>query len=272
MMPGMQPMMAPPQPPTPEQMEMLNKPSWEQVIGLLKDNAHRNFHIDIETDSTIAASIDSDMQGISEALKAIGATMQLLTPLVESEMMPVDAAKELMLSVTRRARMGLAVEDALEKMQPPQPHQDPALQVAQLKAQADQQKSQLQAALDERSKQMDMQLEQQRMQMEAEFEQRRSENDMRVAQAEQAYQAQQDQLQQRMEHEREMQRQAFEQQAEQMRMMLEQRLAALEQQTTLSKAQMDNATKIEVAEIAAQTTLEAAQVSAAKQAESDNAE
>jgi DNA polymerase III alpha subunit (gram-positive type) len=271
MMPGIPSMMAP-QPPSKQQIDMLTKPSWEQVISLMRDNAHRNYHIDIETDSTIAASIDGDMQGISEMLKAVGATMQLLTPLVQSGMMPVDAAKELMLSVTRRGRIGLAMEDALEKMQAPQPHQDPALQVAQIKAQADQQKAQQQAQQDAQSKQMDLMLEQKRMQMEAEFEQRRSENDMRVAQAEQAYQAQQDQLQQRMEHEREMQRQAFEQQAEQMRMMLEQRLAALEQQTTLSKAQMDNATKIEVAEIAAQTTLDAAQMSAAKQAESSNAE
>jgi hypothetical protein len=271
MMPGIPSMMTP-RPPTPEQMDMLKKPSWEQVIVLLKDNAHRNFHIDIETDSTIAASIDSDMQGMSETLKAVGATMQLLTPLVQSGMLPVDAAKELMLSVTRRARMGLAMEDALEKMQPPQPHQDPALQVAQIKAQADQQKAQQQAQQDAQSKQMDLMLEQKRMEMEAQFERQRSENDMRVAQAEQAYQAQQDQLQQQLEHQREQQRQAYEQQTEQMRLIFEQRLAALEQQTTLNKAQMDNATKIEVAEIAAQTTLDAAQMSAAKQAETDNAE
>lgn len=271
MMPGMPSMMTP-QPPSKQQMDMLQKPSWEQVIGLMRDNAHRNYHIDIETDSTIAASIDSDMQSMSETLKAVGATMQLLTPLVQAGMMPVAAAKELMLSVTRRARMGLAMEDALEKMQPPQPHQDPALQVAQIKAQADAQKMQLQAQHDAQAKQMDLQLEQQRMQIEQQVEEQRAQNEMRIAQAEQAYQAQQDRLQQQMEHEREMQRQAFEQQFEQMRAAMEERMAMLEQQTTLSKAQMDNATKIEVAEIAAQTTLDAAQMSAAKQAESGNAE
>lgn len=266
-MPPMQP--PPPRPLTPEQSEMLGKPSWEQVFKMLQDKAHRNFHIDIETDSTIESSMESDMQGLSEVLKAVGATMQLIEPLVQSGMMPMEAAKELVLMVCRRARMGNSVEDAIEKMQAPQPHQDPALQVAQIKAQADQQKTQAQAQADAQAKQMDMQLEQQRMQMEARFKEQEANNDMRVAQAEQAYQAQQDAQAQQMEHQREIQRQAMEQQMEQMRMEMEARQAQMEQQFALLIVDRNNAAKIEVAEIAAQTTLDAAQIGAAKQAEAE---
>jgi hypothetical protein len=267
MMP-MLPQLPPPQAPDPKMMELLNAPSWEDVMQLLRNGAHREYRIDIETDSTIASSIDGDMAGIADILKAVGATMQTIMPMVQSGMLPAEAAKEVVLMVTRRGRMGNAMEDAIDKMQAPQPHQDPVLQVAQIKAQADQQKAQAQAQADAQAKQMDLALEQQRMQMEARFEEQRAQNEMRIAQAEQAYQAQQDAQAQQMEHQREMQRQAMEQQAEQMRQAMEERQAAMEQRFALLIARENNAAKIEVAEIAAQTTLDSAQISAAKQAES----
>jgi hypothetical protein len=262
-------MMAPPQQPDPKMMELLQAPSWEDVMQLLRDGAHRNYRIDIETDSTITSSIEGDMQGLSDVLKAVGATLQFVEPMVQSGMLPVEAAKELILATTRRARMGNAVEDALDKMTAPQPHQDPALQIAQMKMQGDQQKTQMEAQSDAQAKQMDLQLEQQRMQMETRFEEQRAQNDMRVAQAEQAYQAQQDTQAQQLEHQREMQKQAFEQQTEQLRQSMQERQAQMESQIALLIADRNNATKIEVAEISAQTTLNAAQIGAAKQAESE---
>jgi hypothetical protein len=259
---GMMP--PPPKPLTPAQQDMMDKPSWGQVMMLLKDKAHRKYHIDIETDSTIASSIESDMQGLQATLKALSDTIQGMSPLVQEGVMTIDVLKEVALTVARRARMGLAFEDAIEKMQQPKPQ--PNLEM--LKIQAGQQQAQDKAQADIQTKQMDAQLEQQRMAMEARFEQQRADNDLRLAQAEQAYQAQQDAQAQQLEHAREMQKQEMEQRMEQVRLSMEQRQSVVENQFNMIIAKMNNAAKIEVAEIAAQSTLDAAQISAAKQAES----
>jgi flagellar biosynthesis GTPase FlhF len=252
--------MQPPQPPTKEQMSLLDKPSWEEVMRLLRDKVHRGYRIDIETDSTIAGSLESDMEGLSQVLQGIGAFMREASPLVQSGALPLDAAKEIMMTITRRARMGMAVEDALDKMQPPKPPPDPALQVAQAKAQAEAQKSQMeaqleqqkmqvQAQMDERERQQNLQIEQQRMMMEAEFEKQRQQNEMAVEQHKQEVQARQIEHQNQLEAQRAMMQSENETRLEQFKIAHDERMKSAEQQLQLILAQMNNATKIEVAEI-----------------------
>lgn len=255
----------PPQPPAQEQMELLNKPSWEQVIGLLKDNVHRNYHIDIETDSTIASSMESDMQGLQQVLAGVTQFLAGMGPVVQSGALPIEAVKEILMTITRRARMGMAVEDALDKMQQPKPPADPNAgkaqaeqQKAQIAAQLETQKMQMEAQLEERAKQLDLQLERQRLAMEDRHEQMRQQREMELQAHEQNVQAQQNAHQNELEAQREQMRAQSEAAIEQMRMVLEERLASLERATTLQKAQMDNATKIEVAEIGAHSKVEAA--------------
>lgn len=275
----------PPQPPTPEQMALLDKPSWEQVISLLHDNVHRSYRIDIETDSTIAGSLESDMHGLGEVMQAVSGFMQQAQPLIVSGMMPMEAAKAILMTITRRARMGNAVEDALDKMVQPKPQQpapDPRIQVAdmQLKAdaqkfqaeqQAEQQKLAMQAQAEQQSKQFDMQLEQQRIDMEARAEQVRADNEIRIAQAEQAFQAQQDTQRQQLEAERDRMEMANTEQLERMKAAIAQRDAERDAQLQLIIAQMNNATKIEVAEIGKQGGLLGAEQTAAAEFAADDA-
>jgi hypothetical protein len=262
---GQPPMMQTMPPPTPEQMEMLNKPSWEQVMKLLRDDMSRMFRIDIETDSTIAASVESDMQGLSEVLKGVSEWLTAAQPMVATGALPLEAAKEVLMTITRRARLGTSVEDAFDKMQAPKPGPNPE----EIKAQTALQLEQMRSQLEDRSKQSDLALEQQRMQMEAQFKEREAQNEMRVAQAEQAYQAQQDAQAQQMEHQREMQRQAFEQQNQQLQAAMDERMTQLQEQIRLQIAREKNETTLQVAEIGAQTTLDSAQISAANQAARD---
>lgn len=273
---GMQ--IPPPQPPTPEQMQMLGKPSWEQIIGLIKDQAHRKYRIDIETDSTIASSIESDMTGLNEVIQAVFGSLQEMGAAIQSGMMSFEAAKSILKNIVRRARMGMEVEDAIDAMKPPTPQQDPAIQIAQQKAQADQakskmdaqleaQKMQMQAQLDDRSKQFDLQIEQQRLAMEAQAEQQRQQNEMAVEAHKQQMQAQQIQHQNQLEAQREALRSQQEAQLQQMQMKTDARLEEMRQQFELMIADRNNAAKIEVAEITAETTLQGAQIAAANQAE-----
>lgn len=125
------------QPPAPNLMTAVNVPTWEDILGLMHSPALRQFRVDVETDSTIAQTLDGDMVGLSNLLKAISQVITEMAPLVMQGALPVDAAKEIVMAVIRRAKLGNAVEDAFDKMQAPKPPPDPNA----AKAQADIQKA-----------------------------------------------------------------------------------------------------------------------------------
>lgn len=276
-MTGMPP--PPPQPPTKDQLALLDKPSWEEVIKLLKNKAHRNFRIDIETDSTIAGSLESDMTGLAQVLQAVAGFVQTTGPMVQAGVLPMEAQKEIIMTVTRRARMGMAVEDALDKMQQPQPAgPPPQVQVQQMKQQADAQKFQaeqqaeeqrlqMQQQFDSQAKQMDLRIEQQRVAMQDQANQREQQAQMQVEQHKQEMQAQQIAHQNQLEAQRDQLRSQQEGAIEQMRIASEERMRTMEQQFAQMIAGQGNATKIEVAEIAAQTAISSQQIAAAQSAE-----
>lgn len=137
--------MQPGQPPPPDPA-LLQIPSWDEIMGLMQSSSMRQYRIDIETDSTIAATLDSDMQGMVEVMTGVGKLLEAVAPMVQSQALPIDAAKELVMSVIRRARLGMAVEDAFDKMKAPAPQPPPpdhSLEVAKIKAQSDQQIAQM---------------------------------------------------------------------------------------------------------------------------------
>ena len=90
-------------------------------MGLLTNDLQRNYRIDIETNSTVDAEATEDKQNMGEFLNAVAQFMNGVAPLVQQGTMPFDAAKSILLAVTRRYRFGPEVEDELKKMQPPQP-------------------------------------------------------------------------------------------------------------------------------------------------------
>lgn len=161
------PPMAPPAPgPNPQ---LLQVPTWEDILALMHTPAMRQFRVDVETDSTISGTLESDMEGLSEVLKAIAEALTGFAPLVASGAMPADAAKEVVLTIIRRARMGTAVEDQFEKLQAPKPPQQPPdtrVQQAQAKGQADQAITAMQEHGKQQLEQMRQAGENQRLQFE----------------------------------------------------------------------------------------------------------
>lgn len=148
--------------------------TWEDVIEVLHDDSSRTFKIDIETDSTIAASIQTDMQGLSEVLGGVSQFVAGIMPMVQAGAFPVEAVKEIVMTIARRSKMGNAVEDALDQIQQPQQQGDPAQAQAQAdaqkeaaRAQADMQVQQFKSASEERMHAMELQhkaqLEQQKI-------------------------------------------------------------------------------------------------------------
>lgn len=122
----------PPQPPR-EMQEMLRKPTWEDVIQLLRTDGLRQYRIDIETDSTVKEVLQSDMMGLAEVTEAIGQLMAGAAPAIQAGMLPVEVPKEIALAIARRARLGTAVEDALDSIEaPPVGMSDPKQQLQEL--------------------------------------------------------------------------------------------------------------------------------------------
>jgi hypothetical protein len=107
------------QPPPPELEAALSKPSWEQIGQVLRSDKLREYRVDVETDSTVADTIDRDMTGLKEVVGSVGEVLQGV-----SLGLPVEVGREIALSIVRRARMGHAVEDALEGFSPPAPGAD----------------------------------------------------------------------------------------------------------------------------------------------------
>lgn len=187
--PGAPPAPAPAAPPPGPPMDpgMLKVPTWEDILGVMRSDKMRQYKIDVETDSTVASTLSSDMQGMSQVLTSISQTMQELAPMVEQGVLPVDAAKELIMAVIRRSRLGIAVEDAFDKLQAPKPQPNKEA----MKAQADQQNTQTKAAADIHVAEIKAQL------------------DAHVAQVQQQAQAQQNAQEQAIEEQRSQREQGF---------------------------------------------------------------
>ena len=254
------------QPPPPMPQKPPNLITWEDVIGAMRADATRTYRIDIETDSTLSASQDSDMAGMRELLTGLVGLVQGFGPAVQEGAMDVSVLKELMLAVTRRAKMGSAVEDAIEKMQQPKPKEDPNAAKAQADAQALQAKNQSDMQFQQAKMQMDGQAKQQELAAEYKFKEMEAQLSVQVEQHKQSVQQQQIEAQNQIQAERETMQSHNDAMLEQIRIESEAKTQELQNQVNLLIAQMNNATKVEVAEIAAATAISGQQAAAAKEA------
>lgn len=130
----------PPQPVDPKMMQVAQSPSWEEILGVLKDDYQRSYRLDIETNSTLDVEATEDKQLVGEFMNALAQYLNGVGPLIEKGILPFEASQSMMLAIVRRFRFGREVEDELKKMKPPQPPQDPKIQEAQKQLQQEQQK------------------------------------------------------------------------------------------------------------------------------------
>lgn len=171
----------PPQPPQvpPQVQQALSLPTWDDIVGLLKNGISRAYRIDIETNSTIDAEASQDKQDISDLLGALSQFFQGIGPLVESGKMPFGLAKQMLLAITRRYNFGTVLEEYLEDVPDnPQPPNDPKAAAESAKAQAAAQESAAKSQLSAQEHNQKMQLgaqqfaaEQEKARMESEIQQ-----------------------------------------------------------------------------------------------------
>lgn len=220
--------------------------TWEDVHRAMQDDAQRTFRVDIETDSTIAAAQQEDASDLATVISALVEMVKEIGPMVQMGAMPFPAFKELLLMTARKFRMGTAVEDALDQMQPPKQGQPPVqVQVEQMRQQGKQQEIQAQVQADAQKAQIAAQ--QAYMEQHAQALQAQQEN---------ALEAQRNQLQAQNEA-------ALEQLRMHTDATLERMKAEMKAQTDLLLQALKNQGAVEVAEITTGAQLQAAQISAA---------
>ena len=164
----------PPPPQIPKELiELLEKPTWDECIQLLRDDKQRSFRVDIETDSTISGNYAADQQAITQLLQGVSAFISDAGPAVEAGYLPIEAAKSMIMAAVRRFKLGREVEDALDMIgegEPAEDEQDGAggvQEALQMKLQIEQQEAQIKA----REVEQKMQIEQARMTLESQVKQ-----------------------------------------------------------------------------------------------------
>ncbi len=232
---------------TPEQAgEALKKPSWEEVIRLLRDQPRRRFAIDIETDSLVAANDAEQQQERTAFIQGITGFLETAGQIAMADPSAVPLLGELLKFGASGFRVGRDLMDCLDEYidgktkqaaQPQPPKPDPAM----AKVQATAQTAQAKIAADSQSDQQRMAMEDQQHQRELQQEAQLETLKAHLAQQADAMTARFDA-----------------QQAQQQ--------AAIEAMLEHFKATLSARTAIEVAEIGAGATVDSAQISAANQA------
>jgi hypothetical protein len=220
------------------QLSEQDKAMIPQAIALLRDEASKNFRIEVTSDSMIYQDEQQEKQDRMQFLAAVGGFFQSAVPLVQSQPELAPMAIEMLKFGVTAFKAGKQLEGIIDETadklrqqaaksegqpKPPSPEMQKmqmTMQLEQSKMQADQQKMQAQAQLEQQKMQMQMQLEK----------------------AKQEYQAQENQLKFQLEEQRNRMDREMEMKVAQMKMMTE-------RNTQVLLAHINNGAKIEVARI-----------------------
>lgn len=148
--------------------QTLSAPSWEDVLGFLRNDSIRNYVIDIETNSTLDLEATEDKQELAELMNSMSQVMNGCMPMVKEGVLPFDAAKSLMVAVVQKFRFGDDVEEAFRKMQQPPPQEDPKAEAAKAEAQMRKEEHEQKMAAEKQKTEAKMALEQLELQIKRE--------------------------------------------------------------------------------------------------------
>jgi hypothetical protein len=212
-----------------------------QAIELLRDEASKNFRIEVTSDSMIYQDEQQEKQDRMQFLAAVGGFFQQAVPLVQSQPELAPMAIEMLKFGVTAFKAGKQLEGIIDET------------ADKLRQQAKQAEGQPKPPTPEMQKlQMTMQIEQAKMQArqgemqaQAQLEQAKLQGQMQLEKAKQEYQAQENQLKFQLEEQRNQMDREMELKVAQMKMMTE-------RNTQVLLAHINNGAKIEVARIGSQ--------------------
>ena len=147
--------------------QVLQSPTWEEVIQLLRSDMQRGFRVDIETDSTIQNDIAKQQQNIGGFIQGFSSFVTAVGPAIEAGFMTMETATTLFKSFSQVFQLGKQAEDAIDEMAenppPARTAPDPMADV-QAQMQIETMKSEGQAKIEAGKAQAVAQLQAQKMQ------------------------------------------------------------------------------------------------------------
>lgn len=174
-------------PPSPEKLALLELPTWEEVEQLLANPVHREFRLDIETDSTIRMDDDAEKASRVELVTAVGNFLDkaVMAGSTAPEIIPMLG--ELMMFAIRSFKSARPIEqafedamDALQKAASQPKGPPPEIQKAQAEGQVKIHVAQMQANLDAQIAQAKQKAEAQQSAIENQMEAARAQHDMQM--------------------------------------------------------------------------------------------
>jgi hypothetical protein len=149
-------------------LELMDQPTWEEVQGLLKNDALRSFRIDIETDSTVQPDENAAKMAFTEFTGAVVGLMQAAAGIVPTAPYTAPLFAEILKQGARTFNVSRQMEDVIDKVfetaeqqppvqqgpPPPEPPDETAIAVEQMKSQT----AQMQAQIEQQRTQMEGQL------------------------------------------------------------------------------------------------------------------
>ena len=204
-----------------------------QAIALLRDEASKNFRIEVTSDSMIYQDEQQEKQDRMAFLQAVGGFMQQAVPMVQTNPELAPMALEMLKFGVTAFKAGKQLEGIIDET------------ADKLRISAQQAQGQPKPPTPEVQKaQMDNQSKMQQIQMQAQVEQAKLQGQMQLEKAKQEYQAQENQLKFQLEQQRNQADREMELKVAQMKMMTE-------RNTQVLLAHINNGAKIEVARIGA---------------------
>ena len=226
-----------------------------QAIALLRDEASKNFRIEVTSDSMIYQDEQQEKQDRMQFLQAVGGFFQQAVPLVQSQPELAPMAIELLKFGVTAFKAGKQLEGIIDETadklrdQAKQAQGNPkppseAVQIEQMKQQGAQQANQQKSQMEMQKFQAEQQAKAQELQMQAQAQIKEAQMKMQIEQHKQEMQAQENMQRNQLEHERAMAQSQADAQ-------LEIQKLQMERETELELARMNNQAKIEVAIIGA---------------------
>ena len=219
----------------------------QPALALLRDEAAKNFRVEVTSDSMIFQDESQEKQDRMEFLTAMGQFFQQAVPMATQvpEMTPM--LMEMLKFAVTAFKAGKGLEGIIDET------------ADKFREQAKQAEGQPKPPSPEAQKmQMTMQLEQSKMQaaqqeaqQTVQLEQAKLQAQMQLEKAKQEYQAQENQLKFQLENDRNEREAQFTAQLEQMKMEADKKQSELDNNKAILVAYLDNATKLETARIGA---------------------
>lgn len=214
---------------SPDKLRLLEQPTWEEVAGLLENPVHREFKLDIETDSTISIDEDQEKQDRLELVEKVGEFLDKAITVGMQAPQIVPMLGEVLMFVLRAYKAARPIEQAFED----------AMQALE------------QSASQPKGPPPEVQIEMMKGQAQVHIAQMKAQLDGQVAQAKQQAEAQQDAVRNQQEAQRDAHKIQLESQLEQHKANLQaQTQAHIEQikgQFEMQKAQYEGDVKIRIA-------------------------